>query len=266
MLDLSSADTAVFRPEFCTTPQDIKATTRPFSASATTDNVFAVVHFGQGFEHLGHAAPTTFVVLRPTRRLDAATACEFWTCPAGERRVYDGLYTPFGATRVVEQSASPIYNEMLAVNVPSNVRTRGVWGVVLEVIAKSVDGQDILLSSVAMPVEYLPLDSEASMQLQLPSASSASPASASLLVTFFRTHQLCVLAILQVRAHEQSIDRRPSLHRAELTLECIGSNAMHPSLVDDRTRLRLEILDADAAGTTTTVHAPLVRMSIPDAS
>ncbi|EQC28751.1 hypothetical protein SDRG_13435 [Saprolegnia diclina VS20] len=240
VLDLSSADTAVFRPEFCTTPQDIKATTRPFSASATTDNVFAVVHYGRGFEHLGHPTPTTFVVLRPTRRLDVATACEFWTCPAGERRVYDGLYTPFGATRVVEQSASPIYNEMIAANVPSSVRTRGVWGVVLEIIAKSLDGQDMLLAAVAMPVEYLPLDSEASMELQLPPASSAFAASASLLVTFFRTHLL-----------------RPPLHRAELTLESIGSNAMHPSLVDDKTRLRLEILDAGAAGTARTVDAPL---------
>ncbi|OQS06639.1 hypothetical protein THRCLA_01332 [Thraustotheca clavata] len=218
-IDLSYVDTAIFRPEFCDTPREFKPKARPFSGSASMDNVFATIHSGANLGVFGVERLNTFIVLRAVRLLD--TPCTFWSCTCGERRVYDGIYTPFGATRVIEESNAPVFNEVLVVNMPSDIRTRGVWGMVLELVAR--DSQDFLLASVTFPLDYIPISSEASMFVHFPANSELSPV---LHVSFFRSQR-----------RETAF-----FHRLELTAESISISS-HPNLLVDHTILAVNIMD-----------------------
>ncbi|CAK4120593.1 unnamed protein product [Aphanomyces euteiches] len=183
-------DYAVFQPDYCETPKDMKPNARPFTASATSDNLFACIHRAENLTTLANKASSTFVVLRVGRVLESSSMSEFWACPSGEKHAYMTSYTQFAATRVVgENSFQTHFNELLVVNIPPSANQSG-WGIRLDVVQRLVNEKDspdgdLLVAYAALPLEAFARNMERSLALHFPTPGLGKSEPVAF-VTFFR--------------------------------------------------------------------------------
>ncbi|KAF0691271.1 Aste57867_17449 [Aphanomyces stellatus] len=258
----SPSDFALFQPDYCDTPKATKPNARPFTASASTDNLFACVHFAVNMHVLvGHGAaagppPTLFVVLRVGRVLEPTNKSEFWSSPPGEKHTYTTSYTQFAATRAVDATspASPCcFNELVVVNVPHQASAMPPgWGLRLDVVLQKKtarDADDLLLAYAALPLAALAPETERSFCIRWPVTSNESqPSMPTLYVTLFR------------QKREASTISAAPWQRLEITLDT--ATAPHAAFRPDATLAIVQLLPAAATTPPVVLGASLPFLSI----
>ncbi|KAF0739552.1 hypothetical protein Ae201684P_015032 [Aphanomyces euteiches] len=219
-------DYAVFQPDYCETPKDMKPNARPFTASATSDNLFACIHRAENLTTLANKASSTFVVLRVGRVLESSSMSEFWACPSGEKHAYMTSYTQFAATRVVgENSFQTHFNELLVVNIPPSANQSG-WGIRLDVVQRLVNEKDspdgdLLVAYAALPLEAFARNMERSLALHFPTPGLGKSEPVAF-VTFFRqTRSVSLQFEMSLKPSSRDNASSSLWHRLEFTIDAI---------------------------------------------